>query len=224
MKRSRFLDLFLEIQMLLVLWSILLSLSVTYLTRWLSFDEKINIIITFTLSQMILGYLSIRWGISLYSTLNILFMSILLVIAFVDYYTKTIVTWTLWSILFLAILHSACFSPLSLSNHILGGLLGFGIYGIIHCVAKWIYKREAFGSGDVWLMCVIGLYLGLSKSLWISFLSFYVALLLIALFFLVNRARKIENEIPFGPSMVVATIIVMLWEERLMDFYYWLIL
>lgn len=207
-----------------LLWSFILSVSVTYLSQWLSEEEKINKKIIFILSQVTLGYFSIHANLTLLTFLRTVFVAMLLVIAFVDYYTKTIVTWTLWGLLFISISTFIFFSPLTLKNHLLASGLGLGLYGTIYILAKCFYKREAFGSGDVWLMGAIGLYVGLSKTLWISFLSFYVALAFIGLTFMILRKGHGKTEIPFGPSMVVATLIVMLWEKELIDLYYWLIL
>lgn len=200
--------------------SVLLSLIITFLGKNLSEGENVNRFYVYLLTQGILGYLSLRGE----TQAGLVFFSILLLIAIVDYYTKTIVSASLGVLFLLALFQMLLSAKGLMMTHIYGGLLGLILYGSIYGLAKCIYKREAFGSGDVWLMSGIGLYVGFSKSLWISFLSFYVALAIIGILFIKRRKALRETEMPFAPSIVVATLIVTLWEEQLIDIYYWLFL
>ena len=41
-----------------------------------------------------------------------------------------------------------------------GALLGGGLYLAIRLISQWVFKKEAFGLGDVYLMAAIGLVIG----------------------------------------------------------------
>ena len=85
-----------------------------------------------------------------------------------------------------------------------------------------ISKGEWMGFGDVKLAFLIGLILGWPDIFFALFLAFVlgaaVGLILIGL-----KIKSIKSQIPFGPFLVAATIIMMLWGEIIKDFYFSLI-
>jgi leader peptidase (prepilin peptidase)/N-methyltransferase len=52
------------------------------------------------------------------------------------------------------------FLPVSLTGSLLGGITGFGILFVIQKVGKIVYKQEAMGMGDLFLLGSAGLMLG----------------------------------------------------------------
>jgi len=108
--------------------------------------------------------------------------------------------------------------------HLLGFAVGFGVYLGIYLIAKAVYKKEAFGFGDVELMGSVGLILGLRGSVEALFLSFYIAVLGIVIMKLLGGAIRRKMEIPFGPYMCAAAFLVSLYEQPIYDIYIKLIL
>jgi leader peptidase (prepilin peptidase)/N-methyltransferase len=82
-----------------------------------------------------------------------------------------------------------------------------------------ISKGEWMGFGDVKLAFLMGLILGWPNVLFALFLAFVlgaaIGLILIGL-----KIKSIKSQIPFGPFLVAATIVMMLWGEIIKDIYF----
>lgn len=89
----------------------------------------------------------------------------------------------------------------------LGGIaVGGGIVMAVRILGQWVLKREAMGFGDVVLMMMIGSFLGWQPTVIVFFLAPLCAIVVIAVSFLFRRTR----EIPFGPYLSLAALIVIL--------------
>lgn len=103
-----------------------------------------------------------------------------------------------------------------LLNSLLGGLIGFGVFWLIFYGSKWVLKKEGLGYGDVRLMALVGLILGLDKV----FLAIIIASVLAVVVGIVQLGRKKQSEaFPFGPYLCLGTILLMIWEEQIMTLY-----
>lgn len=91
-----------------------------------------------------------------------------------------------------------------------GLLVGGGIVLIVRTLGTWVLKQEAMGLGDVTLMAAIGSFLGWQASIMVFFLAPVLALVFVALRFFFRR----EREIPYGPYLSLATLIVIVgWKS-----------
>ena len=93
-----------------------------------------------------------------------------------------------------------------LGYSILDGTLAFLIMFLIKKTGDFLFKKESMGGGDIKLMFIFGLVLGLPMTLISIFLASFIGLP-ISLYILY---RKKEHEIPFGPFLAVAAIVIML--------------
>ena len=93
-------------------------------------------------------------------------------------------------------------------DSILGMLVGGGIFLIITLIGGAIAGKEAMGFGDVKLMGALGLFFGWRNMILISVMSFLFAAI-VSIVILISRKKKFSEYIPFGPFIVVATIIPM---------------
>ena len=91
---------------------------------------------------------------------------------------------------------------------LIGGALGFTIFFLIGCLGYLVFKKEGMGGGDIKLMGVIGLFMGIPSIIQVFILSFFVAAI-ISVFLLITRLKKRDDYIPFGPFIVIATFITM---------------
>jgi prepilin signal peptidase PulO-like enzyme (type II secretory pathway) len=106
------------------------------------------------------------------------------------------------------------FQDLSKLVGIIGGVLvGWGVFYFLYVLSKGKY----IGGGDV----KYGLFFGvLLASPFKSLLVISVGSLLGTLFVLpsvINRRTKMTSEVPFGPSLVLATVILYLFGDRIVD-------
>ena len=91
---------------------------------------------------------------------------------------------------------------------LLGMLAGGGIFLGITLLGGLVYGKEAMGLGDVKLMGALGLYFGLTSIISITLVSFLVGAIL-SIILLATKIRKMDQYIPFGPFIVIATFIAI---------------
>lgn len=99
-------------------------------------------------------------------------------------------------------------TDLAISN-LIGGLVGAGIFLLITLIGGMIAGKEAMGFGDVKFMGALGLFFGWINIIEISVIAFLLAAI-ISIILIVTKIRKTDEYIPFGPFIVIASIIVML--------------
>lgn len=92
------------------------------------------------------------------------------------------------------------------TDNMLGMIVGGGIFLIITLIGGIIAGKEAMGFGDVKLMAALGLFFGWLNIILVSIMSFLFAAL-ISIGILISRKKKSSEYIPFGPFIVVASLI-----------------
>lgn len=92
-----------------------------------------------------------------------------------------------------------------------GALAGLVFYGIVYLTARLIYKKEAFGFGDVLLLGAIGTFMGLSQTIITGFLAFYLAVVFMLIFKLVKKGSLKDRPIPFAPPLCMAAFIMSIY-------------
>jgi leader peptidase (prepilin peptidase)/N-methyltransferase len=102
----------------------------------------------------------------------------------------------------------------SIKSSLLGFLVGGGFLFIVALIS-----RGAMGGGDIKLFAIIGLFLGLEKTILALFLTFIlggiVGILLIAL-----KIKSRKDYIPFGPFISIGAFIAIMWYNNLIMYYF----
>ncbi len=93
-------------------------------------------------------------------------------------------------------------------NMLLGMLAGGGMFLAITLLGGLVYGKEAMGLGDVKLMGALGLYFGLANIIIISLVSFLIGAIL-SIILLITKIKKTDEYIPFGPFIVIGTLITI---------------
>ena len=101
-------------------------------------------------------------------------------------------------------------------NGLLAGVaFGGGLLGISLLMDR-ILKRDSLGGGDIKLFAVLGLYLGVVGTLFMTVLACLLGLL----FAVLRRGRTGGGEpFPFGPAIAAAGAAMLLWGEPLIHWY-----
>lgn len=94
------------------------------------------------------------------------------------------------------------------TNSILGMIAGGGIFLLITLIGGAIAGKEAMGFGDVKLMGALGLFLGWVNIIIVSVIAFLLAAI-ISIGILIFRRKQFGDYIPFGPFIVIATLIAI---------------
>ena len=162
-------------------------------------------------------YISLLYfkGISI-DTLKFLFLIPMLIITFmIDYKLQIIPNRLTLTIFETGLVFTFATSLLNITggidlflDSILGMLAGAGIFLLITLIGGAIAGKEAMGFGDVKLMGALGLFFGWINIILISVMAFLFAAI-VSIVILIARRKKFSEYIPFGPFIVVASIIPM---------------
>lgn len=142
-----------------------------------------------------------------------LLCSILLAISLIDLATYTIPD----GLLLLAVVVWAAFLPFG--GGLVRGLLGgFGIAVpllLLVLLMEKLLQKEAMGGGDIKLLFVTGLFLGIGGN----FLNLLISCIL-GVLFAVLAGKKKDMAIPFGPAIAGGTVLTLLAGEPVLAWYF----
>ena len=95
--------------------------------------------------------------------------------------------------------------------HVGAGLLFGIVFLIISLVLDKLLKKESLGGGDIKLLFVIGLYLGLVASMFGVIIAAILGLIFVRI--------KDQKRIPFGPFLSLAAFVMLTFGEPLVRWY-----
>ena len=168
--------------------------------------------VLFLLSYLLYG---LTWECLIY----IIFWSMLLITTMIDFDHMVISDAVLLVGTIPAVIY-VLLADVSILDHGLGAVVGFAFFLLIYLLSKLIYKREAFGFGDVLLIGSIGIYLGLAQTILVCLLSFLVAAVAIVGMQIVGRKKMSgQMEVPFGPYICIAAFIATIFGEQIITSY-----
>lgn len=98
-------------------------------------------------------------------------------------------------------------------NAILGAVVGYVLVALIIILSK-----GGMGAGDMKLLGVLGIFLGLAKVLVTFFVAALIGALVGGAFMLVGKVKR-KQAIPFGPYLIVATIVTYFYGDKLINWY-----
>jgi prepilin signal peptidase PulO-like enzyme (type II secretory pathway) len=101
-------------------------------------------------------------------------------------------------------------------NYLLAGLGSLFFFFILNRIK--IRGSEAMGMGDVKYTLFMGLFLGWPNTLVAIYFAFVVGAMLSIILLLLKKVKK-ENPIPFGPFLIVGTVVANIWGESLIKIF-----
>jgi leader peptidase (prepilin peptidase)/N-methyltransferase len=119
-----------------------------------------------------------------------------------------------WLLVILTIIAVALSGNFSLSNFLLGGLIGGGILGIL----VGISNEQIMGAGDIKIGLAFGFLLGFYRSILFLFLSFVIGAV-VGLILMAWRKKGMKSEIAFAPFLILAAMICIIWGNTLVNLY-----
>lgn len=99
-------------------------------------------------------------------------------------------------------------TPIDTFFYILYGLIAFVIMFLFMLLGNFIFKKETLGGGDIKLMFFVGCTVGI----WMSFLDLFISSFFALPMSLYFMFRKNDNVIPFGPFILIACLIILLFQ------------
>jgi leader peptidase (prepilin peptidase)/N-methyltransferase len=106
--------------------------------------------------------------------------------------------------------------PIPLS--VVGLVLGAGALWLIRAVASAVFRREAMGEGDIFLLAAMGANLTPAQLI----VAFFVAVAVgsvVGVTLMALRLRGRHDEVPFGPMLVTGTFIALLFGDTIVRGY-----
>ncbi len=91
-------------------------------------------------------------------------------------------------------------------NNLLYGVSTFIFMFMIKLLGNFVLKKESMGDGDIKLMAIVGLVIGLKKSVLALFMASYLGLPY-AIYIMVKK--NVNHELPFGPFLSLASLILL---------------
>jgi len=91
---------------------------------------------------------------------------------------------------------------------LLGGILLSGFFGVMF----WFSKGKWIGGGDVKLGFWLGLLVGL-KMVYFLILLAYTSGAIVAIFLLIFSKKKMKSEIPFGPFLIISSVVIIFYQD-----------
>lgn len=164
-----------------------------------------------------------RFGLSLEVIYALFFITVLILLAAIDFDTKTIPNKILLPAIGLSILSllmyfaSLTTPPIVASMDATGALVGFlaggGFLYVVAMLGPLIFKKEAMGGGDIKLAAFMGLYLG-GYVMLALFIGFFLGAVVGIV--LVSRNRQSgQAMIPFGPFLAAGSIITLFFGPQM---------
>ncbi len=168
--------------------------------------------IRYLLVELFLGSAFTVSHLSHLSFLSYLIIWVMTVIAVMDWESMLVSDWLVGSWLILVLL-SMNYELITMN--LLGAAVAAGVIG-----GMWVVsKGKAMGSGDIEIAAVMGLMLGWPKiisALWLAFVLGGVY----GIWQLAIGKKKMKSVIPFGPFLILGTLIAYVWGEKIIRLFF----
>ncbi len=160
------------------------------------------------------------FGVSLTTILLIILFLSFIVIFFIDlkhYIIPDILTFPMMVLGFLKSFDPNL-NPLfpNYINSLLGGIIGYGIIWLLILFYKKIRNKEGMGLGDAKILAVVGFWFGWVSIPFVIFLSSTIGLIVV-IPDLLKKKKKLTSQIPFGPYIIIATIIFIVFKDKFLS-------
>ena len=156
------------------------------------------------------------YGISLKCLFAITFISMLLIVIVSDYYYLIICDEILVIFGIILLIEVYFLNGINgIMNSVIGGLVSFGIMFLIKIIGDFIFKKESMGGGDIKLLLIFGIALGLPNSLLTIFIGSIIALPTS----IISLKNNDNHILPFGPFLSMSALILLLFDTTLTNLF-----
>jgi leader peptidase (prepilin peptidase) / N-methyltransferase len=157
-----------------------------------------------------------KYGFSLMFLAVLIYVAVLIVIAFIDMDHQMIPDSITLPGIPLSMLAAMLVMNMPFLESLLGLIVGGGILYLIAQSYAFLRKREGMGGGDIKLLAMIGAFLGWKSLIFVLLISSLsgaiVGVTLIAL-----RKQGMKDALPFGPFLALAAVTWIFWGELFMQ-------
>ncbi len=184
---------------------------------------KVSISFRYPVIEFMSGILAvgilIKYGIAFEAVIYYTFVSILLVITFIDIDHQIIpdvITLPGIPIFFAA---SFALPEVTVVQSILGILIGGGSLYLVAWLYHLLTQKEGMGGGDIKLLAMMGAVIGWQGVLFTIFMGSAVGTVS-GLLLMLKRRKTMKLAIPFGPFLAMGGMAYIFWGPRLIAWYF----
>jgi leader peptidase (prepilin peptidase)/N-methyltransferase len=154
-------------------------------------------------------------GEPLYAAFSILFICLLLIQAFIDL-THMILPLEIsigGAVVFLIYsFFNPAISPVNAFATAAGAALAFAAIYIFYLKVR---KIEGLGQGDIWMMLLLGSFLGVNKLI-IAILLASISGVIVGIFFIIVKKKNLKLALPFGTFLSLGSFIALFWGNQIL--------
>jgi len=114
---------------------------------------------------------------------------------------------------------SLIFWPLNFINSLIAFLAGGGIMIFWAVTGKLLFKKESIGAGDIKLVAMTGIFLGLQNILLALFLSFLLASF-VGIFMILIKKARMDSRLPFAPFLAFGALVSLVYGNQICTWYF----
>lgn len=103
--------------------------------------------------------------------------------------------------------------------YIAGAVFGFLFFGTIKLISKIILKKDALGSGDIYLVGIGGFLMGVFPLLIAIFIATFTGSIVEIIKIKASKAER-EAEIAFAPYLLLGIAVMAIYGDVFMNFYW----
>ncbi len=178
----------------------------------------IQCLVSETMGALLFASLGLKFGFGLNFLMQLIFGSLLLLLALVDWNTHILPN----KFLLVAIINRLVFFVLlkqpvkqTLISMLIGALSVSLPVLLLSLAMDSLLNKESMGGGDIKLLFVLGLYLDWTEMLLLLFMGCVLALI----WALIMKRKSFGKEIAFGPFLSLAWLTVILFGEPFIIWY-----
>ena len=161
----------------------------------------------------------LKFGLSIATLVYFVFVSILIVVSFIDLDFRIIPDGLSFSGIIIGFLSSLFFIPqVTWFQSLLGILIGGGLLLFIAIAYEKITHKEGMGGGDVKLLAMIGAFTGWQGIPFVILVSSLVGAI-VGIVFIILTKKDTKFAIPFGPFLSMGAILYIFVGPQLIRWY-----
>ncbi len=104
-------------------------------------------------------------------------------------------------------------------NALIGFIVGGGSLLAVAYLGEWLFKKEAMGGGDIKMAAMMGAFVGWQKVLLIFLGGALIGAVVSIIWMMFSKKVRSKRLIPFGPFLAIAAVLVVVYGDRLLQFY-----
>jgi leader peptidase (prepilin peptidase)/N-methyltransferase len=101
---------------------------------------------------------------------------------------------------------------------LLGAAAGAALILLVARLGKLAFRKEAMGEGDIWLMAMIGAFLGW-QAVFLTVFAASLAGSVVGVLLIASGKKKKDEPVPFGPFLALGALFALFWGKAVVDWY-----